>query len=346
MMRIAARQPLLNARGAVIIWFALFLLLLLCFISLGIDVAKLDAARTQLQNAADAAALAGASAIDPTTGVIDAAVARSRAQQTASMNSAFVNTPEPVNIASEDILILANAGVQVTARRDGGTSIVAHVAQVLGIAAFQMKATATARAETTGTAECGVTPLGVTPPPGGTFRPGCAQSYQLKAGGGGGTTGNYGGLNLPPCPAGAGDCPQNSGASRWGCLMANGYCCPVAIGQSLETEPGNMSGPLRGAASDRFSEDAVKAEGICYRDYLAAGGTGQRVVVVPIVTPFPNGRGTVTVTGFAAFFIKNRPGNGNNSTLDGEFVYAVIPGEGGGTGSGAVAYSVHLVPNS
>ena len=128
--------------------------------------------------------------------------------------------------------------------------------------------------------------------------------------------------------------------------MAYGYCCPISIGQVVQTQPGNMSGPLRGAALDRFAQDAVKTEGICYTDYVAAGGTGQRVIIVPIVSPFPNGNGPVTITGFAAFFIKKRPGSGANSTLDGEFIYAVIPGDGGGSGSGAVAYSVHLVPNS
>ena len=47
-------------RGTVLVWFALFLLTLVGLISLGVDVAKLMGARTQLQNAADAAALAAA----------------------------------------------------------------------------------------------------------------------------------------------------------------------------------------------------------------------------------------------------------------------------------------------
>ena len=128
--------------------------------------------------------------------------------------------------------------------------------------------------------------------------------------------------------------------------MASGYCCDLKIGQAVPTEPGNMSGPLKSSVQSRFNADAVKTPGICYSDYLQAGGTGQRVVVVPVVSqPFPNGSGTVTITGFAAFFIKKIPGSGSNASLEGEFVYAVIPGEGGGSGAGAVTYSVHLVPN-
>lgn len=49
-----------SQRGIVIIWFALLLPLLLGFAALAIDVARLNLAKVELQNAADAAALAGA----------------------------------------------------------------------------------------------------------------------------------------------------------------------------------------------------------------------------------------------------------------------------------------------
>src|SRR5438093_6483072 len=70
-------------RGVMIIWLALFLLVLIGFGSLSVDVAKLAATRTQLQNAADAAALAAVSALDPETGVIMTAAAVARAQAAA-----------------------------------------------------------------------------------------------------------------------------------------------------------------------------------------------------------------------------------------------------------------------
>jgi len=127
--------------------------------------------------------------------------------------------------------------------------------------------------------------------------------------------------------------------------MANGYCCDLHIGDVVSTQPGNMSGPFKKAIDDRFTADVIKSVGICYDDYVASGGNGKRVIYVPIVSTIPNGTGPVTINGFAAFFISTKPGNGVNSTLDGEFIYSVIPGSGGGTGGGAVAFSVHLVPN-
>ena len=71
-----------NERGVVIIWSAFFMIMMLGFVALGIDVAKIMATRTELQNAADAAALAGASGLNLETGRLDPDSAVTRAQQT------------------------------------------------------------------------------------------------------------------------------------------------------------------------------------------------------------------------------------------------------------------------
>lgn len=106
-----------------------------------------------------------------------------------------------------------------------------------------------------------------------------------------------------------------------------------------------MSGPTKQAINNRFAADAVSDENICYSDYVARGGTGQRVVFVPITTPVA-GNSQVTVLGFASFFLRNRPGNGTNSVLVGEFLYQVVAGTGGGSANGPVVFSLRLVPNS
>ena len=328
-------------RGAVLIWFALFLLITLGFVALGIDIAKLAATRTQLQNAADAAALAGVSAINPATGTLQQDLAISRAQFTASQNKAFIDAPQPVILAAGDVEFPASNEVRVTVRREGANAMVTTFAQVLGLPSLEITATATAVADTAGSAGCGVVPLGVTPQPGQSFQVGCSPGYILKNGGGAGSNGNYGPLDFPACTDGpcAGGSPQ--GASTFECLMKNGYCCTISKDQTLSTEPGNMSGPFRKAIFARFSADKDQREGICYSEYR---GTGQRVIIVPITTDAGPGRTSVTVTSFGAFFIKDRPGNGSNSFLVGEFIYAVVPGgSGNGSGSGAVAFSLRLI---
>src|SRR6266480_2165281 len=90
-------------RGVVIIWIAFFMITMLGFVALGIDVAKVMATRTELQNAADAAALAGASAVDVNSATIAQNTAVARAQSTALENKAFVNEPLPVQLLAADV---------------------------------------------------------------------------------------------------------------------------------------------------------------------------------------------------------------------------------------------------
>jgi Flp pilus assembly protein TadG len=333
-------------RGVVIISLALFMLVLIGFGSLSVDVAKLTNTRTQLQNAADAAALAGASAVDPATGIIQPALALARAQTAAAANKAFIKGPTPVVLAAADVTFPTPNRIRVKVRREGANGMVTTLAQVLGITKLDVTATATAKVDTTGTAMCGIVPLGVALPGNQTFQVGCANTYSLKVGAGGGVGGQYGALNFPSC-TNSGACAgmPPTGANTYRCLMANGYCCPISVGDVLNTESGNMSGPTRQAIDDRFDNDTVRDLGICYSEYLTRGGNGQRVVLVPITTPVW-GQPRVTVLGFSAFFLKTRVGNGQGSTILGEFLYQVVVGTGGTSSGGAVAFTIRLVPNS
>src|SRR5438128_7728593 len=92
-------------------------------ISLGVDLAKLMGAPTQLQNAADAGALAGASGLLPNTipphngGSADTAYARAKA--TTALNYAYKNQPAPIILKDSDIVVnMTRRTCQVTARRD------------------------------------------------------------------------------------------------------------------------------------------------------------------------------------------------------------------------------------
>src|SRR5690349_6812187 len=136
-------------RGVVIIYTAFFLLVLLGFVALSIDVSKLMATRTQLQRAADAAALAGASAINFQTGAVVQDTALVRAQSIAALNRAFVNESTPVQLSAGDVTFPTSNEVKVVARRDPGAggSMVTHMAQVIGINSIAVSATAIAKVE-------------------------------------------------------------------------------------------------------------------------------------------------------------------------------------------------------
>ena len=331
-----------NERGVVIIWSAFFMIMMLGFVALGIDVAKIMATRTELQNAADAAALAGASALDLNTGKIRPDSALMRAQFTSHSNKAFVDDPVPVTLLAGDVSVDPNENtVLVTVRRDPTSdgSMITHVAQVLGIKKVDVTATAKAKAETTCEQCEKMVPMGAVPPAGQqNFQTGCANSYVLKRGGANTLApGNYQALDFPQCDEGACAGMGQTGANTFRCLLEHGYGCCVRIGQVIQTEPGNMNGPTNQGLNARWASDTDRRSNICYQDYV---GNGARVVNVPIITPIGNGRTQVTVTGLAAFFLtKQAAGNGD---ITAEFIREVVPGTGGG-GCNSTVYTIRLV---
>lgn len=333
-----------SQRGSVLVWMALLIAVMIGFVALGVDIGKAVATKGQLQNAADAAALAAASAIDSTSGniVVDEAVAR--AQQMAANNRAFEGGPTPVLVDAGDVLVFAGPNgmqrVRVTTRRDGAHPMFTNFAQVIGLPRLTLRATATAQVERA-RGVCDVLPMGAQAPAGG-FVPGCGNVYQLKAPGGGGTSGNYGFVKFPACDEGVCGGMNPNGANTLRCIITNGYKCCIDIGDQVNSEPGNKSGPFKQALQDRFRMDTNQDEGICYSAYYPRGN-GARIVTVPIVTAFGNGTSPVTVLGFAGFFLRNLPDVGNNSTIDGEFLYLTTAGIGGGTGTGPGAFTVSLV---
>jgi type II secretory pathway pseudopilin PulG len=74
-------------RGSVLTWFAVLLPVLLGFVALAVDLARLYLVKTELQNAADAAALAGAR-VYASSSATDSANAKAEAQAMAQSNGA------------------------------------------------------------------------------------------------------------------------------------------------------------------------------------------------------------------------------------------------------------------
>lgn len=330
-----------NERGVVIIWSAFFMLMMLGFVALGIDVAKVMATRTELQNAADAAALAGASALNLTTGQIMPDSATMRAQYTSSGNKAFVDAPTSVTLLAADVQVDPNENtVKVTVRRNSATdgSMITHVAQVLGIKTVDVNATATAKAERTCQQCEKLVPLGAIPPGGATgFTVGCGTTYTLLEGQGSGTEGNYKALSFPDCDEGECGAQGAGGASTLGCLIEHGYACCLGVGEYVQTKPGVNAGQVRTGLQARWDRDTDRNAGICYSAYR---GNGSRVVNVPVVKWLGNGRTDVLVVGFSAFFLKQRP-TGAGQPVYAEFVYDVVPGTGGNCNS--TAFTIRLI---
>src|SRR5262249_31712866 len=161
-------------------------------------------------DAADAAALAGCSAIDLNTGKVRPDSAVIRAIQTSAGNKAFVDAPVPVTLLAGDVAVDPNENtVLVKVRRDPTSdgSMITHVAQVLGIKNVEISAVAKAKVEPTCEQCEKMVPMGAVPPQGQqNFNTGCTTGiYTLKrAAQGSGTIapGNYQALDFPDCDEG------------------------------------------------------------------------------------------------------------------------------------------------
>jgi Flp pilus assembly protein TadG len=330
-----------SERGVVIIWTAFFLLFMLGFVALGIDIAKVMATRTQLQNAADAAALAGASGIDFKTGTINQDTALVRAPYTAAQNKAFVNEPLPVQLLGADISFPQPNQIKVVVRRDAtsGGSMVTHVAQVLGITALDLSATATAQVEPTSAPCEGLIPMAPIELQGaGWFDPDCSKTYNLKVDAGNGTQGNYQLLDYPECTEGPCGDVQGGGGAAIRCQTEKGYSCCVHEGDEFTfTQPGNKVGPFRQGMQTRWDTDTDRRENICYQDYV---GNLNRVVRLPIVETFNvSGKKVAKIVKFAAFFLTKRPSG--TTEMVGQFIYDTVPGDPGG--NGGTLYTIRLI---
>ena len=151
-MRNPARH-LRDETGATLPLVALCMLTLLSIAALAVDLGMLRSARAEAQRAADAAALAGASAFMETTP--DAEVAETRARDYAVRNAVLNRA-----VAAGDVWVRvdeAEATVYVQIRREGVPTL---FARVFGETARDVGALAAARVTTSGTAAC-VKPFGL-----------------------------------------------------------------------------------------------------------------------------------------------------------------------------------------
>lgn len=116
-----------------------------------------------------------------------------------------------------------------------------------------------------------------------------------------------------------------SGADIYRDNIKYGYPEPVSVGDVLQVEPGNMSGPTSQGIAYRI--DGCRHCPACSISSFAEGCS--RILVVPM--GYNNGRpganGRFTVTGFAAFLVTEYTGSGNNNTVEGSFIRYVIPAD-------------------
>ena len=359
-------------RGSILATSAIGMLAILLAVGLGVDISRFYLTKGELQNAADAAALAAVSALDTSPAGIHRAVDRA----VASMNKYDFRTTDVAfpranvvfakNLNDDPYMSEASAAVATTAAdirfvkvtTDPSAVPVSFAISVLGTSQNQIT-TATAGFSVPLNRFCNFLPVSVIDY-GVPMTPG--QTYTFRAGPTGSIApGNYQILAV------AGEGGQDV---RVGLAAGVDKCASPGEEYAVDTKTGVTAGAVRQGLNTRFDEyqtsqvtpdemppDANIKEGIDHGTYLNPGTgdvqtpshpgiVGRRVVVIPIVKEgeYDQGRNVVKFNRFGLFFLKTKVGGGNGGEMEAEYIDVPQLGQGGYDPNGAPANGLMAVP--
>jgi Flp pilus assembly protein TadG len=355
-------------RGSILAMSALGMLTVLLAVGLGVDVSKFYMAKAELQNAADAAALAGVSGLNGSGAGITQATNRAVQQMNRfhfnhdSVSFSRANIQFAVNLAgpyiSEAAATAAPTNIRFVRVTTPASAVpVSFAMSVLG-SSRDLRASATAGFSVPINVFCNWIPLSVidydVP-----MVPG--QTYVIRSAPGNKVSpGNYQILAV----AGRGGKDVRQG-------LASGVdlCAEPGHVYEVDTKPGVTSGPVRQGINTRFDDysggqvnptdhppDANIYEGIPHWQYLQNNPfkgpkhpsvEGRRIVIIPIVklAEYDQGRNTVKFDRFGQFFLKTKVGNGNGGDIEAEYIDdIVVAGKGGFNPNGGAANNLMAVP--
>jgi Flp pilus assembly protein TadG len=295
--------------GQTVVMVVVFMMSLLGFAGLTIDVASWYLQKQQVQSAADAGALAGASQLP----VGWSPYAQSAAQSEYTKNGKGGDT----NTATNTTDLTANDSVTVSASRVAP----GYFSRMFGYSGATVSASAQATIESVvGYKSSGnVMPWGIMR---GSYTVGV--SYSMKI------------ANDGSSQSGALDVPYESGCS--GASGSNDYrqlingqtlACPLSIGEVLGLQSGSIPGPTQQGITDRIGvfkpADQIVTVGP-NGTATVIDSTSPQLVLIPIIenvdgsTNWTGGSMNVRIVGFAWFVITGVTGNGQKVTVTGEFV--------------------------
>jgi Flp pilus assembly protein TadG len=355
-------------RGSVLAISAIGMLSLLLAVGLGVDISRFYLAKTELQNAADASALAGVSALNSSSqGITEATNRAVQVMNNYDFNKTGVSFPRAnvlfaVNL---DGPYMSETSAQAQAENIRFVQVttpaspvgVSFAASVLG-SSKNLSATATAGYSVPLNVFCNWLPVSVidydVP-----MVPG--QTYTIRSGPGNKISpGNYQILAV----AGRGGKDVRIG-------LASGVdlCEEAGAVYQVDSKPGVTSGPVRVGINTRFDDyqtsqvdpvnqppDTNIKENITYAQYRDKTATqspshtgvpGRRVVIIPIVkyAEYDQGRDTVKFNRFGQFFLQTKVGNGDGGDIQAEYINdIVVAGKGGYDPNGGPTNNLLAVP--
>ena len=357
-------------RGTVSVVSAFAMVAMLLGAGLAVDVSHMYLAGGELQNAADAAAIAGASRLNGFPSGITSAVDKAVTLQNRYEFGDNIATTTRSNVRFAKNLNDFNTGADLdeTAARAIADKIrfirvlipdksipVPFASLALGTNQVDLSRSAVAGFSAGLQSLCsGIVPLCVlqddqTHQPLGlvgscsntwAFTPGC--TYIIRSGSGGQNNGAVSPGNYQILAIGM----DKGGADARLAIAGNPFGC-YKPGDTVGTEPGITASAVRFGLNTRFGDyngtlssttsppDINVKEGITYAQYRSealqyfqappsgmVGKEGRRILIIPIVniSEFDQGRDTVVIYKFAAFFMQNRVGNGSGGDITAEYI--------------------------
>lgn len=360
MKKLAQRKNRKAERGSIMAMAAMGMLAVVLAAGLGVDISHFYLVKAELQNAADASALAAASAINSKpSGIIEGTNRAIRAMNSYEFNNTNIvftadNVTWSKNLES-GYMSVADAATPAQAPDIRFARIttpdspvgVSFAATVLG-GSKNLSATATAGLSVPLNVTCNFIPLSVLIDNDTSLLvPG--QTYTIRANTGGSPSpGNY--QILAVAGPGGVDVGFGIGAGVDACAKAGEE-------YAVDTKPGLTAGKVRTGINSRFDDyggsqldplqeppDTNVKEGITWDDYSKFLGCGRpgaiacnsqyvkapahagvdmrRVVLIPLVkvSEFDQGRNVVKFFRFGAFFLKTKAANGNGGEMQAEYI--------------------------
>jgi Putative Flp pilus-assembly TadE/G-like len=347
-------------RGSVLAISAFAMMALVLALGLCVDISHFYVVKAELQNAADASALAGASALNSAPAGIDEAQTRAVALMNnyEFNNTGVTITPESVKFAvnldgpyvsAEDARPLADnirfVSVDIPSKSVG----VYFAASAIGANSVSLTQKAVAGMSVSPNVFCEWIPLAVIDDTANPMLPG--QTYTIRSAPGSGVSpGNY--QILAPTGRGGSSARED---------IAHGVndCAEPGDAYNVDTKPGVSAGPVRDGLNTRFDDysagmspddyppDTNVKEDITWEQYSNAkpgspdwqsprsgheGVPMRRVVLIPMVklSEFDPGRDTVTFYKFAAFFLQTKVQGGSGGNVKAEYIgERIMFGKGG-----------------
>lgn len=335
-------------RGSVLAVSALGMLALILAAGLAVDVSHLYVVKAELQNAADASALAGASALDSSA----AGITRAADRAVEVMNN-FEFNKTGVTITRDKVKFAVNFGgpyVDEASARSAAAAVrfvsvevppkavgVVFSASAIGKSSVDLTQQAVAGMSVPPNVFCEWIPLSVIDDDAHPMQPGL--TYTIRAAPGNSVSpGNYQIL----APTGKG-----GSAAREDLAHGVNECAEPGTVYTVDTKPGVSAGPVRQGLNTRFDDygagldpdtappDINVKENITWAQYRNAapgspnwqspnhpGVAMRRVVLIPMVkfSEYDNGRDTVTFYKFAAFFLQAKVQGGSGGDVQAEYI--------------------------